>query len=139
MAQSIRDQSVLNQIPKRNNDQGFAHYILVKLNWFPRKFNDFRRVQASIQVLVGLEDKIYRYKLRWGFSKVGSETSSKADSEARYLDPDGLDEAVRSLIFKMDNYSLYEKLFALDAAQFEMQVLNYCRELEDILSANENT
>lgn len=123
-----------------------SRYITPLLNWVPKKIADIRRVHEAEKKLNYMEDKIYRYKLHWGFTQkshkssgVFSESALEGNSlNENFLSIDDLDEEVRGLIFTIENYSFYEKFFEFDSVTLECKVANCSRELESIIERVEH-
>lgn len=150
MAHSIKAQNALNISAVKHvwhDTRLFASRFAVSVvMWVPKKIADYRRVNLAVSDLKSMEEKIYRYKLHWGFSSNTPLTSETPDIHSvdggsvneDYLSIDDLDEVVRGLIFKIDNYSFYEKFFSFDSRDLEEKVAECNRELALIIDVVEN-
>lgn len=143
MAHSIKAASDVRVAKHSEHESVFSRFVIPIFFLVPRKFSEYRRVNASVRKLKHIEDKIYRYKLHWGFShnaplSTGLTNSHEEPSVNKdFLSIDDLDEVVRGLIFKVENYSFFEKLFDFDAKKFESHVLDCELELSSIIASVE--
>lgn len=134
MDNTIKAHDIAYKEKKGSVKHSVSDYIKSAILWWPNKYSDYQRIRQIHQDLEKLEKEVFDYKLHWGFSKDSplelraSGVNEMAEPSQEFLALDDLGEAVRSLLFQLNSYSLLEKLIHFDVTKHELLIQEHQRD-----------